>query len=149
MARRTPSGTPTAEDGTLTGVDRKEESPERQALPPAKGDSDLRGSTPDDLEPPSDALLVVSKLKKYFPIRQGFFQRLLQLAEQRRFVADRHLARGGAARIDRKRPLKIAEHADIIDDQTRLLVAVDAVRPRNGLHEGMVLHRLVEIDGRA
>jgi oligopeptide/dipeptide ABC transporter ATP-binding protein len=75
MARRTPSGTPTAEDGTLTGVDRKEESPERQSLPPAKGDSDLRGSTPDDLEPPSDALLVVRKLKKYFPIREGFFQR--------------------------------------------------------------------------
>ena len=44
-------------------------------LPPPKGDSDLRGATPDDLEPPSDALLVVRKLKKYFPIRDGFFQR--------------------------------------------------------------------------
>jgi oligopeptide/dipeptide ABC transporter ATP-binding protein len=75
MARRTPRGTPTTEDGTLAGVDRKEESPERQSLPPAKGDSDLRGSTPDDLEPPSDALLVVRKLKKYFPIHEGFFQR--------------------------------------------------------------------------
>jgi len=57
------------------GVALKEESPERQALPPAKGDSDLRGQTPDDMEPPADALLVVRGLKKYFPIRKGFFNR--------------------------------------------------------------------------
>ena len=44
-------------------------------LPPAKGDSDLRGQTPDDMEPPPDALLVVRGLKKYFPIRKGFFNR--------------------------------------------------------------------------
>jgi oligopeptide/dipeptide ABC transporter ATP-binding protein len=44
-------------------------------LPPAKGDSDLRGRTPDDMEAPADALLVVRGLKKYFPIRKGFFQR--------------------------------------------------------------------------
>ncbi len=44
-------------------------------LPPAKGDSDLRGQTPDDVEAPSDALLVVRKLKKYFPIRRGFLSR--------------------------------------------------------------------------
>src|SRR5690606_19126563 len=50
------------------------EPPSRRELPPAKGDSDLRGLTPDDVEPPSDALLVVRKLRKYFPIRKGFFQ---------------------------------------------------------------------------
>jgi len=44
-------------------------------LPAAKGDSDLRGLTPDDIEAPDDALLVVSGLKKYFPIRQGFLSR--------------------------------------------------------------------------
>jgi oligopeptide/dipeptide ABC transporter ATP-binding protein len=44
-------------------------------LPPAKGDSDLRGQTPDDMEPPPDALLVVRGLKKYFPIKKGFFNR--------------------------------------------------------------------------
>ncbi len=44
-------------------------------LPPAKGDSDRRGQTPDDLEPPSDALLIVRQLRKYFPIRSGFFSR--------------------------------------------------------------------------
>jgi len=48
---------------------------ENRPLPPAKGDSDLRGRTPDDLEAPEDALLVVRGLKKYFPIRKGFFQR--------------------------------------------------------------------------
>ncbi|HET7321736.1 MAG TPA: ABC transporter ATP-binding protein, partial [Longimicrobiaceae bacterium] len=75
MAERTPRGTPAAEDGTLLGVDRKEPSPEREELPPAKGDSDLRGLTPDDVEPPKDALLVVRKLKKYFPIKGGLLQR--------------------------------------------------------------------------
>jgi oligopeptide/dipeptide ABC transporter ATP-binding protein len=73
--RRLPTGAVAAEDGTLTGIDRLEESPERQALPPAKGDSDLRGRTPDDMEPPEDALLVVRKLKKYFPIHKGFLGR--------------------------------------------------------------------------
>jgi oligopeptide transport system ATP-binding protein len=68
------------EDGLPAGngrrpVARKPEAPERQELPPAKGDSDLRGSTPDDMEPPADALLVVRGLKKYFPIRKGFFNR--------------------------------------------------------------------------
>jgi oligopeptide transport system ATP-binding protein len=62
-------------DGTLTDVAKVPESPERQELPPAKGDSDLRGQTPDDIEPPADALLWVRGLKKYFPIRKGFFQR--------------------------------------------------------------------------
>jgi oligopeptide/dipeptide ABC transporter ATP-binding protein len=62
-------------DGDLQEIDRIPESPERQALPPAKGDSDLRGRTPDDTEPPDDALLVVRRLRKYFPIRKGFFQR--------------------------------------------------------------------------
>jgi oligopeptide/dipeptide ABC transporter ATP-binding protein len=57
------------------GVARVPEAPERQELPPAKGDSDLRGQTPDDMEPPADALLVVRGLKKYFPIRKGFFNR--------------------------------------------------------------------------
>jgi len=56
-------------------VDRIPEPGELQELPPAKGDSDLRGQTPDDMEPPEDALLVVRGLKKYFPIRKGFFNR--------------------------------------------------------------------------
>ena len=47
--------------------------PERPELPPAKGDSDLRGDTPDQVEPPADALLVVRNLRKWFPIRKGFF----------------------------------------------------------------------------
>jgi len=57
------------------GIDRVPERPERRELPPAKGDSDLRGQTPDDMEPPEDALLVVRGLKKYFPIRKGLFNR--------------------------------------------------------------------------
>jgi oligopeptide/dipeptide ABC transporter ATP-binding protein len=56
-------------------VARIPEPPGREELPPAKGDSDLRGETPDDMEPPPDALLVVRGLKKYFPIHKGFFNR--------------------------------------------------------------------------
>jgi oligopeptide/dipeptide ABC transporter ATP-binding protein len=44
-------------------------------LPPAKGDSDLRGATPDQIPPPADALLDVRDLKKHFPIRRGLFSR--------------------------------------------------------------------------
>lgn len=73
--KRTQRGRRTTGDGNLLDVDRLPESPERQELPPAKGDSDLRGQTPEDMEPPADALLVVRGLKKYFPIRKGFLQR--------------------------------------------------------------------------
>jgi oligopeptide/dipeptide ABC transporter ATP-binding protein len=59
-------------DGDLQKIDRLPEPDEHRELPPAKGDSDLRGRTPDDVEPPSDALLVVRRLKKYFPIKKGW-----------------------------------------------------------------------------
>jgi oligopeptide transport system ATP-binding protein len=72
---RTQPGAATAGDGTLTEVEKIPGAPERQELPPAKGDTDLRGQTPDDMEAPEDSLLVVRGLKKYFPIRKGFFQR--------------------------------------------------------------------------
>jgi oligopeptide/dipeptide ABC transporter ATP-binding protein len=44
-------------------------------LPPAKGDSDLRGLTPDDAGTPPGTLLEVRGLKKYFSIRGGFLGR--------------------------------------------------------------------------
>jgi oligopeptide transport system ATP-binding protein len=44
-------------------------------LPPAKGDSDLRGLTPDDMQAPANTLLEVRGLKKYFSIRGGFLGR--------------------------------------------------------------------------
>ena len=40
-------------------------------LPPAKGDSDTRGNTPDDVTPPADTLLNVRGLQKFFPVRRG------------------------------------------------------------------------------
>ncbi|MGH7507111.1 MAG: peptide ABC transporter ATP-binding protein, partial [Longimicrobiales bacterium] len=45
------------------------------ALPPAKGDSDTGGRTPDQLEAPADALLDVRDLRKHFPIHRGFLGR--------------------------------------------------------------------------
>jgi oligopeptide/dipeptide ABC transporter ATP-binding protein len=44
-------------------------------LPPAKGDSDVRGLTPDDMTAPEGTLLEVRGLKKHFPLRGGFFGR--------------------------------------------------------------------------
>jgi oligopeptide/dipeptide ABC transporter ATP-binding protein len=44
-------------------------------LPPALGNSDLGGRTPDDVPAPSDTLLEVRGLVKHFPIRKGFFSR--------------------------------------------------------------------------
>ncbi len=68
-------GGPAAEGNGRRQVARIPEAPERRELPPAKGDSDLRGQTPDDMEAPADSLLVVRGLKKYFPIKKGFFNR--------------------------------------------------------------------------
>ena len=48
---------------------------QRVILPPAKGDSDTRGRTPDDITPPDDTLLYVKGLKKYFPIRRGLLSK--------------------------------------------------------------------------
>jgi oligopeptide/dipeptide ABC transporter ATP-binding protein len=56
-------------------VQRGPEPVSAEQLPPAKGDSDTRGATPDDLPAPADTLLEVRGLKKYFPIRGGFFGR--------------------------------------------------------------------------
>jgi oligopeptide transport system ATP-binding protein len=66
---------PVPADGELHDIDRLEEEAGVETLPPPRGNSDLRGVTPDEMEPPADALLVVRQLKKYFPIRKGFFQR--------------------------------------------------------------------------
>ena len=46
-------------------------------LAPAKGDSDTRGRTPDDIPAPDNALLDVRGLKTHFPIRRGFFSRVV------------------------------------------------------------------------
>lgn len=58
-----------------------EHPPELSARPdvlsPAKGDSDLRGRTPEDLPAPADALLEVRGLKEHFEIRRGLLGRVV------------------------------------------------------------------------
>ncbi len=51
------------------------EIPDGTTLAPAKGDSDTGGRTPDDVQPPEDALLVVRDLEKHFPITGGLLRR--------------------------------------------------------------------------
>jgi oligopeptide/dipeptide ABC transporter ATP-binding protein len=45
-------------------------------LPPATGDSDTGGATPDQLTPPDDTLLLVRGLRTWFPIRRGLLGRV-------------------------------------------------------------------------
>ena len=58
-------------NGKLIDIDRVEPPSGAAALPPSKGDSDLRGSTPEDAGLSPDALLVVRGLRTHFPIRKG------------------------------------------------------------------------------
>lgn len=44
-------------------------------LPPAKGDSDERGRTPDEIAAPEDALLDVRGLRTWFPVKKGLLSR--------------------------------------------------------------------------
>src|SRR5450759_1119916 len=53
-----------------------------------------------------------------------------------------------ARAINRKSSLQVAEDSDIVDDETTLFVSVDPVCPCDRLHQRMVPHRLVEVDGR-
>ncbi|HUE76379.1 MAG TPA: ABC transporter ATP-binding protein [Longimicrobiales bacterium] len=62
----------------LTGpvvADLAKEPDQATTLPPAKGDSDLRGRTLDEVDP-GDALIHVRGLKKHFPLRSGFLGRV-------------------------------------------------------------------------
>jgi oligopeptide/dipeptide ABC transporter ATP-binding protein len=47
----------------------------KRGLPPAKGDSDTGGRTPEDVELPADTLLAVRGVKQHFPIRGGLLAR--------------------------------------------------------------------------
>ena len=44
---------------------------------------------------------------------------------------------------------EVPEHPDVVDDQPVVLVGENPVRSCAGLHEGVVPHRLVEVDRRA
>jgi oligopeptide transport system ATP-binding protein len=69
-----PAERPLAEAG-LGPVAAPADVPARPVLPPAKGDSDLRGRALDELDA-GDALVEVRGLKKHFPVRRGFFARV-------------------------------------------------------------------------
>src|SRR5947208_10460347 len=49
--------------------------------------------------------------------------------------------------IDRQGFLKVAKNSDVINNQPVLLFSPDAICPSDGLHQRVVLHRLVEVDG--
>ena len=50
-----------------------------------------------------------------------------------------------AERILRQRRAQARQHAVVIDDQAEILAGIDPVRPRDGLHQRVRLHRLVDV----
>ena len=71
--------------------------------------------------------------------------------DERFLLLDRKhgLAEGSGARVDRERLVEIAQDIDVADDQAVVLAGEDAVGPRDRLHQRLVAHGLVEVDGRA
>jgi hypothetical protein len=90
-------------------------------------------------------------------VRLAEFERLAdrraQMLDQRILVEDRHVDLARRPRrwlaVDRERPLQAAQHPRIIHDQAVVLVPRHSVRARDGLHQRVIAHRLVEIDRRA
>ena len=76
---------------------------------------------------------------------------LAEGVDERLLLFDREhgLAEGSCAGIDAERLVEIAQDIDVADDQAVVLAGEDPVGPRDRLHQGLVAHRLVEIDGRA
>ena len=70
--------------------------------------------------------------------------------EEFAFLLNRRLARSSRSRaVYRQSLLKISEDANVVNDQGILLIFPNPIRPCDGLHERVVLHRLVEIHRRA
>ncbi len=80
----------------------------------------------------------------------GLAQRLPQRRHQGGLVLHR-LVVAPAARhaVDGQRLLQVAEHPGVVHDQPAHLAGIDPVGPGDGLHQGVVAHRLVEIERRA
>jgi hypothetical protein len=64
-------------------------------------------------------------------------------------IGERRLAEGARAGVDGERLVEVAQDIDVGDDEPVVLAGEDAVGPGNGLHQGLVAHRLVEVDRRA
>jgi hypothetical protein len=73
---------------------------------------------------------------------------LPQLLDQLLFVLDRILAAPSCA-VDRQCLLQRSEDIGVIHDHATVFAGEDAVGSRDGLHQGVIAHRLVEIDRRA
>ena len=74
----------------------------------------------------------------------GFEERLHPLLDRRDdFLAARAVV---AERVLRQRRAQARQHAVVIDDQAEILAGIDPVRPRDGLHQRVRLHRLVDVE---
>ena len=52
-----------------------------------------------------------------------------------------------AGGVGRDRLLQVGRDAEVIDDQAARLVLVDAIDPRNRLHQPVTVHRLIDVHG--
>ena len=74
----------------------------------------------------------------------GFEQSLHPLLDRRDdLLAARTVV---AERILRQRRAQARQHAVVIDDQAEILAGINPVRPRDGLHQRVCLHRLVDVE---
>ena len=111
---------------------------------------DRRVAQRDELEPGRRTQLVEVDVVALAQLGARL-DRLRQRRDERGLVLDRRVDALVAGRrpVDRERPLEIAEDADVVDDQPVLLLGEDAVRAGDRLHQRVVPHRAVEVDGRA
>src|SRR6476620_6394412 len=75
----------------------------------------------------------------------GLGKGLLQFVDKRILVPDGGTV-GPFRSVDGERPLKVLEDADVVDYDTSALAGGATIGPSDGLHQRVVLHRLVQID---
>src|SRR5260370_35470356 len=78
--------------------------------------------------------------------------RLSEQLDEFELILDRQVALLGSAfgrPIDRQRLLKVSKDSDVINNQAILFLSPHSLCPCDGLHQRVILHRLVGIDGGA
>jgi hypothetical protein len=79
----------------------------------------------------------------------GVIKHLAQLIHQHRLVLGGFGAAAAPAAVESQGLLQGGKDIGVIHDQAAVFAGVDAIGPGDGLHQGVVAHRFVEVEGRA